>query len=220
MKHPSVYSNNLLPIFAEILNKYGSKCVLDPFAGTGKIALIRAYGFVGEIHCSEIEPEWPKSSPYNVDHWNIGDSENLSNIYEANKFDAICTSVVYGNRMSDHHKSNDKSRRVSYRQYLGRDLTDGNIGKMQWGEKYRLKHSNIYKELYKIIKPNGIFILNVSDHIRSGEVMPVSQWHVDELTKVGLKLVQTIEVQTQRMKYGENRNLRVSHENVFVLEKL
>jgi tRNA G10 N-methylase Trm11 len=130
VKHPATYTNCFIPKFAELLN--GCKNVLDPFAGTGKIALIKNHGYNGLVVCNEIEPEWAETSQYKVDEWHIGDAANMS--WAADKsFDAICTSPTYGNRMADHFDAKDSSHRITYRHYIGRPLNNNNTGKMQWG---------------------------------------------------------------------------------------
>ena len=35
----------------------------------------------------------------------------------------------------------------------------------------------IWAECYRVLRPGGKLILNISDHIRGGEIMPVSEWH-------------------------------------------
>lgn len=60
--------------------------------------------------------------------------------YKDTFFDAICVSPVYGNRVSDSHNAKDGSKRVTYTHMLGRKLTDGNTGCLQWGEKYKQAH--------------------------------------------------------------------------------
>jgi DNA modification methylase len=102
---------------------------------------------------------------------------------------------------------------------LGRKLTKGNTGNLQWGKKYRQAHVEIWQECIRVLKPNGIFILNISDHIRKGEVIPVSNWHKETLVKMGLKHIDTILVETKRMRFGANSHLRVDYENVFVFRK-
>ena len=49
-------------------------------------------------------------------------------------FDMVVTSPTYGNRMADHHNAKDGRRRITYTHNLGRTLTPGNSGAMQWGE--------------------------------------------------------------------------------------
>lgn len=214
MKHPATFSMRFIPIFAELLKH--SSSVLDPFAGTGKIALIKEFGWRGKIVCNELESEWADSS-YPVDEWHFTDAANMD-WAEDNTFDAICTSPTYGNRMADHHNAKDGSKRVTYRHCMGRELTQGNTGMMQWGKDYRIKHLEAYIECSRVLRPNGLLIINVSDHIRKGQIVKVSGWHRLTLDHLGFSLVQEIAVQTRRMRYGENSRLRVEEERIFIFK--
>lgn len=214
-KHPATYTDSFIPIFAKYLEN--SSMVYDPFGGTGKIALIKDHGFKGKIYCNEIEPEW--SNQYvGIDNWFIGDAANTDFI-KNDFFDAICTSPTYGNRMADHYEAKDSSKRITYRHVLGRKLTDGNTGKIQWGDSYKNKHIEIYDELYRVLRKGGLFILNISDHIRAGQVIEVSKWHKETLENMGFILIESIPVPTRRMGFGENSHLRVDHENIFIFRK-
>jgi DNA modification methylase len=214
--HPAKFSDVFIPLLAELL-KY-KKSVLDPFAGTGKIAAIKEYGFAGKITCCEIEPEYANLCVYQVDKWYIGDSADM---YWAddNSFDAICTSPTYGNRMADHFNATDSSRRLTYRHTLGRSLHSQNTGRMQWGDKYRDKHDKIYTECLRVLEPGGFFIVNISDHIRAGRIIPVTAWHKSALNKLGLIFVDKLEIKTQRMRFGENSNVRVNHESILIFRR-
>jgi len=214
MKHPAKYTDSFLPVFAERL--IGMNYVLDPFAGTGKLAKIKEHGFTGEVFCNEIEKEWAESSIYEVDYWTIADAEKLP--YSKDYFDAICTSPTYGNRMADHFEAKDRSHRITYRHYLGKPLNYENTGRMQWGLKYRKKHKACYVEFYRVLKLNGLFLCNISDHIRKGEIVPVVSWTKDAIQEAGFTLVETIEIKTPRMKYGANRK-RVESEFILVFIK-
>lgn len=216
IKHPATYSEHFIEIFAKYL--HDKKNVYDPFGGTGKISLIKEHGFQGKIYCSEIEPEWTNVYK-SVDTWFIVDSAKTEFISDE-FFEAICTSPTYGNRMADHFESKDSSKRITYRHGLGRNLTDGNTGKMQWGQKYQDKHIEIYVELYRVLQKNGLFILNISDHIRAGKIVPVSEWHKKTLETIGFKLQETLNIETKRMGFGENSKLRVSSEQIFIFTKI
>lgn len=215
IKHPATYTNSFIPKFAKLL--FGCSNVLDPFAGIGKLALIKEHGFTGKVVCNELEPEWVKASIYNVDEWHIGDAQNMA-WAEDNSFDAICTSPTYGNRMADHYNAKDKSKRITYKHYLGRDLNAQNTGRMQWGNKYREKHLQIYKEFERVIKNEGIIIINVSDHIRKGNIINVVDWHKEALTNLRMKFIEEIRIETPRMKFGQNAKKRVQHESILVFK--
>lgn len=216
MKHPAKYTDTFIPIFSEILNN--CDVVLDPFAGTGKLALIKDHGFKGKVICNELEPEWTKSADYDVDEWRVGDAAKMD-WAEDNSIDAICTSPTYGNRMADHFNAKDGSKRITYRHFLGRPLDESNTGRMQWGEKYRKKHVEVYKECIRVLKNNGKMVVNISDHIRAGEQIPVVDWHKNTLIELGMKLVDEIKINTPRMGFGANAKARVEHEFILVFSK-
>ena len=215
IKHPATYTNSFIPKFAELL--IGCENVLDIFGGIGKLALIKEHGFTGKVICNELEREWAETSQHNVDEWHIGDAANME-WAESNSFDAICTSPTYGNRMADHHNAKDGSKRVTYKHFLGRDLNEANTGRMQWGDKYRQKHLEIYKECARVLKNGGLMIVNVSDHIRKGQVMNVVEWHKEALTNFGMKLIDEIKIETPRMGFGQNAKSRVQHECILVFK--
>lgn len=477
VKHPAKYSNIFIPDFAKLLRDCGR--VLDPFAGTGKLALIKEYGFGGEIYCSEIESEWAISSEHNVDHWHIGDSSTLP--WEDDFFDAVCTSPclspehrlltreltwvpcgdlnegdkiiafdesspgrksdgapkrrrwriaeitmshpskkecsnvhlengdvitctddhpwlatrykdnsgahewvktedlmslydphvlqqletwekdesfgggwisgifdgegslsfgshgspklmithsvgvvldrikyelaalgidyrvtlrkkipnrkqvanvyiiggfpgilstlgrlrpvrlinkldkldvasrtlqakkvrvvkvekigvsdiqsietstgtyigegylmhnTYGNRMADHFNAKDDSRRITYKHYLGRPLNERNSGRMQWGMKYRAIHTDVYHECARVLRDDGLFVLNMSNHIRKGEIVDVTGWHIHCLTELGFGVLEHRKIDTPRMGFGQNGKLRVPYESIIVFRKV
>jgi tRNA G10 N-methylase Trm11 len=217
IKHPAKYSEGLLNYFYDILKDFDN--VLDPFAGTCKIKKIKDLGFKGKIYCNEIESEWAEQGRGFVDYITTVDAEFLP--YEDNFFDAICTSPTYGNRMADHHKAKDNSKRNTYTHTIGRDLNIENTGKMQWGTNYKEKHERIWMECKRILKCNAIFVLNISDHIKKGQIINVTEWHIKTLEKLGFTLVDHLKVKTHRLRQGANSNLRVDYESicVFILKK-
>lgn len=216
MKHPAKFSDDFLPIFADLLKD--SPVVLDPMAGTGKIGKIKEHGYSGAIYANDLEIEWVSQSKENgCDIFSIDDAANLK--YKEGYFDAICTSPTYGNRMADSHNAKDGSKRNTYTHTLGRKLNKENTGQMQWGEQYREKHVEIYKEIYRVLKNGGILILNVKDHIRKGEVVEVSKFHQDLLSSLGFELQQHLKIPSKGNRFGAHSKLRVDHENIFVFIK-
>jgi hypothetical protein len=121
--------------------------------------------------------------------------------------------------MSDHHDAKDASKRITYRHKLGRELTDGNSGKMQWGSNYRTLHRRVWAECRRVTTDDGFFILNISDHVRAGEIVPVAEWHRKTLISLGFSLVRAKDIATPRMRYGQNADARVPYEHVWLFAK-
>jgi len=208
--HPAKYSDPFLPIFASILEN--RKLVFDPMAGTGKLALIKDYGFTGQVYCNEIEPEWINRE-YRVDQWFNTDATDLSFI-KSDTFDAICTSPTYGNRMADGFNAKSKYKRISYSEYLSRTLHKSNTGQMQWGSNYRQTHTLIYAECARVLALYGLFVLNISDHIRKYQIIPVADWHKNLLLSFGFLCLNDQPITTHRMRYGRNSELRIATERI------
>jgi len=229
VSHPARYTDALLPVFAHWLQREHlyEKCpddplcpgcngvkVLDPFAGTGRIHELRDLAPDVKTCGVELEPEWANLHPDTI----VGNALELP--FEDESFDAICTSPTYGNRLADSHNASDPHLRRSYTHDLGRQLSDDNSGAMQWGDEYRSFHEAAWAEAVRVLRPGGLFLLNIKDHIRGGEIQPVSAWHANHLMhRHGLSLVQAEIVGTPSLRQGANADARVGHEFVWVLRK-
>jgi hypothetical protein len=213
--HPAKYSDELLPVLAKLLR--GRHELLDPMAGTGKIAAIRRFNFDGHITCNDLEPEWTDPA-FRVDEWHFSDAASMDWANDG-QLDAICTSPTYGNRMADHHEAQDGSRRYSYTHCLGHALHEGNTGQMQWGEAYRTKHVEIVRECRRVLKDIGVLVVNVSNHVRHGEIVDVVGWWRTIVPMLGFEFITEYEVPTKRMRNGANAEKRVDSESVLVFER-
>jgi tRNA G10 N-methylase Trm11 len=207
VKHPAKYSKALMPLLEEAVK--GRHRVLDPMAGTGRIHSLPNFT-VGV----EIEPEWATLDSRTL----VGNALHLP--FGDGSFDAVVTSPTYGNRFADHHNAKDGSFRRSYTHDLGRTLHPDNSGTLHWGEPYREFHRLAWREVKRVLEPEGIFVLNCKDHIRKKEVQKVCRWHrdflVDELLFV---LDDLLLVPLPGMRYGENGEARVDHEEIMIFRK-
>lgn len=206
IRHPAKYTDGLMPIFESMIPSGSS--VLDPFAGTGKIHTL-PFDTVG----LEIEPEWASMHDNTI----CGDATNMP--FGCGKFDVICTSPTYGNRMADSHNARDGSKRNTYTHSLGRNLHENNSGKMQWGDSYRKLHKLAYKECKRVLKDGGLFILNIKNHIRKGKEVDVFQWHLDCLTNMGFLLLRIETLETKGNGFGANGKARTGVEFIALLKK-
>jgi len=201
--HPAKYTDILLPIFVRMLR--GHRRILDPFAGTGKIFLLKHWLPDVQITAVEIEFEWASQS-----HSVCGDALHLP--FADNSFDAICTSPAYGNRMAD--TLLDKYTRHTYTCALGHKLHTHNSGAMQWSNAYRQMHQRAWLECRRTLCTGGVLVLNCKNHIRSGAIQYVTEWHMDTLQQLGFTVIEHVKVPCPGMRYGQNYSQRVDQESV------
>lgn len=183
---------------------------LDPFAGVGTF-LNLPFNMTG----IELEVEW------STQHKRCfkGDATDLPSNWTA-AFDFIVTSPCYGNRMADHHDAKDSSKRITYRHKLGRALSEGSAAGLQWGAAYRELHERAWAEATRVTHSSSTFILNISDHIRKGEIVRVGDWHIETLQALGWEVELYVPIATQRMGFGANRDARVPWEYVYKLGRV
>lgn len=216
--HPAPFSAPILGLLAELIPD--DSLVLDPFAGIGRIHQLqdelRGVRTVGV----EIEPEWAALHPRTM----CGDATALPD-WMTGVYGAVVTSPCYGNRFADSHTACDGSTRRSYthdlRAFTGdpeRKLHPNNAGAMHWGRKYRELHTAAWREAFRVLKPGGQLILNVSDHQRKKAMQGVPAWHRECLGRIGFDYLTTYELTTRRQKHGANRE-RAEYEEVQVHRK-
>lgn len=179
--HPAPFSDAVLDVFRDLLARWnvrGGRRLLDPFAGTGRIHELATDGW--ETVGVELEPEWARVHTDTI----VGDATALS--FPDRSFDAIATSPAYGNRLADSYDPSDPEARRSYSIDLGRPLTVGNGAAMQWGDEYCELHTKVWAECVRVLRPEGLLLLNCKDHQRDGAIVGVTGWHLRTLIGLGL----------------------------------
>lgn len=186
--HPAVFSDAVLAAFEALLDEHADgdgRVLVDPFAGTGRIHELRpAWETIGV----EIEFEWASLHPATV----CADSRDLVDVLDAlgvDQVDAVATSPAYGNRLADSYDAYDPEARRSYSIDLGRALTEGNGAGLQWGDRYRALHLQVWEQCAEVLRPGGLLLLNVKNHQRAGEIMPVTAWHRSTLIDLGFEVI-------------------------------
>jgi len=211
VRHPAKYTDALLPTMARMLS--GSCRILDPFGGTGKVFLLKKWLHLAQIEAIEIEPEWAAMHPKTM----LGNALALP--WHNNYFDAIVTSPTYANRMADSHVARDASRRNTYTHAIGHKLHPENSGHMQWGTEYKEFHIAAWKEARRVLCDNGVFILNIKDHIRDSQRIEVTDFHINTLLNLGFRFVVEVKIDCPGNGYGQNGNVRIPYESVIKFEK-
>lgn len=244
--HPAPFNEQILTTIAAVLAErlpdrgVGAR-VLDPFAGVGGVHDLRALLPGVKTRGVELMPRWAHAHPGTI----VGDATHLPRSW-GDRFDAVVTSPCYGNRMADHHDAADRcsqcaghginphdcpkcggsglSPRRSYRHYYGDGFwTDAdervNAGALHWGEPYRDLHTRAWGEVRRVLRPRGVFLLNVKDHIRGGERQRVADWHRRCCERLGFVRAETITIQTPGYRRGENHGERQPAEYVYVFTK-
>jgi hypothetical protein len=84
---------------------------------------------------------------------------------------------------------------------------------------YRDLHLAAWREAERVLRPGGVFILNMKDHYRDGLLQPVTAWHTWALGFIGaLEYVDSRAVDTRDLRQGANGELR-SMETVHLFRK-
>lgn len=223
--HPAKFSQRILDHLAaelhrELIPRTDPLRVLDPFAGVGGVHQLAHHGDIAvapiETVGVELEPEWAEAHPDTI----VGDARHLvPGLFARHSFDAVVTSPAYGNRMADSYDGRDGTRRHTYRCALGRELTAGNGGGLHWGASYRNLHLDVWRQVWEVLVPGGLFLLNVKNHIRKGEEQRVVEWHVGAVTGLGFHLDHIEVIPTAGLADGANAELRTDGERVVSFRK-
>lgn len=207
-RHPAKFSTAIIQRLDQLISELEIKSALDIFAGVGGIHALPIATFGVEL-----ELLWAACQQGPV---LVGDATRLP--IRDGAVDAVITSPVYGNRMSDHHNARDASRRNTYTHVLGQPLHERNAGTLRFpGKAYEELHRSAWSEARRVAA--RYLIVNCSDFIARGKQVRVCDWHTDVITASGMTHVRTVLVETPRNRFGANAQLRVDHEQIMVFSK-
>jgi hypothetical protein len=228
--HPAPWSKVDLDLIARLLDEETARVgrrlrVLDPLGGVGRIHDLNA----DTVH-ADLEIRWAACRRPSVQ------ANALHPPWRPGTWDAIVTSVVFGNRMSDHHDNRDShkacagvgcrgckdtgvSPRKTYRAANGGPLHQDNAGRMQFGPAYCDLHERIYATWPSLLAAGGMAIVNASNFYRDHKVVTAAEWHMGALARAGLTLTEVYAVPTPRMRHGQNGGDRFPYEHVIVARR-
>lgn len=107
IKHPAKFSNSILDVIAPLVE--GQERVLDPFAGTGKLA--KAIQTPTALYLNEIEPEWARVCRENAPAAVVTVGDALRLPCDFNFFTAVVTSPTYGTTPSTTRRRGGETKR-------------------------------------------------------------------------------------------------------------
>ena len=90
---------------------------------------------------------------------------------------------------------------------------------MQCGKEYKEFHRKAWLEAKRVLVLEGKLIINIKDHIRNGEIQPVTKWHIETCLDIGLKMEGEVSIPVGGLTHGENYEKRIPHESLLVFSK-
>ena len=225
--HPATYTKGLLPIFADIIathleHDFGATKILDPMAGEGSIFDLRdelhrrnRRGII--IEASDVHPWHHGRRDHRGDRL-VQTADATALEWDDEDFDVIVTSPPYGNRMAD-KLSVDGDHRHTYADRRGEDAGPTDTSGMQWGNAYRTTMATIWAELFRVLRGDGLLILNCKDHIRDGHYIDVTGFNAGALVRLDLVPVATRFLVTPGVQGVENADARTPGEYVIAFRK-
>lgn len=227
---------------------YGAPVILDPFAGTGKIHRLGQLGYDTLGVELEPEWAGHHERTMVGDSRNLADElarrgigpvdgivtspcygNRMADTYAGENVCPACKGTGVADLAAGDPPGTcercegtgevEPTTRYTYTISLGHPLTAGNAGGVQWGREYRQLHRAVYRSCVSVLKPGGWVVVNMSDHLRNKETVPVTMWHATALVEAGLTYHKAIPVRTKRSKNGANRDARAPEEWLLIARK-
>jgi SAM-dependent methyltransferase len=119
-----------------------------------------------------------------------------------------------------HCRGSGKSPRNTYAHCLresGAELVAGSASAMHWGPAYRAHHVAFVKEMGRVVRPGGLGLLNISNHMKGDVEVNVAEWFLHVFISQGWYVWEVRRIGTRRNGQGANRDTRVDGELLLVL---
>lgn len=239
--------DRLREMLAPERDRVGSIRVLDPFAGTGGVHELAEEKVV--TYGVEIQPEWAAAHPRTVIGSVLDldaifgddlafDAVVTSPCYGnrmADKHQAKDPCRACDGRGLSRAATGDPAscgecggagltRRNTYAHALRRSgveilHSEENAAIMQWGPAYRTFHEQAWQVVDRTLRPEGLVLLNVKNHVRAGVVQRVVEFHVNTFLWLGYTIEEVRRVETRGLAYGANHDVRTPVELIVALRK-
>ena len=186
-RHPATWNDALIAAAVELIDHHTEEpgILIDPMAGEGRhYEALADAGWtliLSDIHA------WPHRSS-RVVH---GDATDIAR--DDNSIDVLLTSPPFGNRLAD-KMSTDDDRRITYADRRGCDTADNDAAGLQWGSAYRSTMQDIWTETARVLRDDGLAVIDIKDHIRRDVRQHVTAWTVDAWQQLGWTVTDIIPV--------------------------
>ena len=226
LRHPAIFTASLVKKLIDcFVNQKEYSYLLDPFAGTGTTLVagleknMKVIGFdinqdFKKISDSRTQKRILEATPIvsASDSYNyfIEDSRNLSKKLSSNSIDLCITSPPYWDILNRKRTADNKNNK-NYTN-LRKDL-----GNIEVYEDFLDSLSIVFTEIYKVLKPNHYFIVNVMDLRKKSQFFPL---HIDCINlsqKIGFNLEDII-IWDRQPEYNNMRPLGYPYK--FIINKV
>jgi hypothetical protein len=247
-EHPAKFSKAIIDRLGRMLvaeaEAVGAVKVLDPFAGPGGIhdlaqERVETFGL-------ELQPEWAAAhadticgsvlelpsifppSTFDVVATSPCYGNRMADHHAAADPCRECsTREEHGDALDPACRAcggSGLSRRNTYAHALRRAgvepaQSDDNAQVMQWGRRYREFHEAAWRACDRVLRPGGLVLLNVKNHLRGNVEQRVVEFHVNVWLLLGYTLEEARRVETRGLAFGANHESRTPAELVVALRK-
>ena len=187
LKHPAMYPIQLCEKLIQIYTKDDGEVILDPFMGVGStiiaaknlnkkgigIDLSKEFFNIAKNRLNNTQLSISKESSKYEPELHLGDSRKVLKNLQDNSIDLCINSPPYWDILNQ-RRTADKKEKVNY---SDSNLDIGNINEY---DKFLLELKHIYKEVYRVLKPNKRCCVVVMDIRKKDKFYPL---HID-ITKV------------------------------------
>ena len=97
--------------------------------------------------------------------------------------------------------------------------SEENAAIMQWGTLYRAFHEQAWQVVDRLLRPEGLVLLNVKNHVRAGRLQRVVEFHLNTFLWMGYTIEEVRRVETRGLAYGANYDVRTPVELILALRK-
>lgn len=126
-----------------------------------------------------------------------------------------------GKGVRDHHRNTyvHKLREVG----VEADPSTDNAVRMAWGPRYREFHEKAWRACHQVLRPGGLVLLNVKNHVRTvrkvQEVQRVVEFHLNAWLLMNYTIEECRRIETRGLPDGANADVRTPAELVIALRR-